>query len=113
MPIPEHPAPAFQLTLDSYVSRAAPWVVPGVSAQALQLGNGCNLINWQDLGSEYQGIGWVRNFRLIPITSRWTTFWGEDHEYEQRVMGLEQESLDNPNIDWEIKYAELTARRIT
>ena len=33
----------------------------------LHLGNACNLINWQDLGSEYQGIGWVRNFKLIPI----------------------------------------------
>jgi len=85
----------------------------GGFGKPLHLGNGCNLINWQDLGSEYQGIGWLRNFRLISHTSRWTTFWGEDHEYEQRVMDLEQESLDNPNIDWEIKYAELTAHRIT
>ena len=59
--------------------RAAPWVAGGFG-KPLHLGNGCNLINWQDLGSEYQGIGWVRNFRLIPITSRWTTFWGEDQE---------------------------------
>ena len=33
-------------------------------------------------------------------------------EYERRVMDLEQESLKNPNIDWDIKYAELTAHRI-
>ena len=39
----------------------------GGFGKPLHLGNGCNLINWQDLGSEYQGIGWVRNFRLIPI----------------------------------------------
>ena len=37
---------------------------------------------------------------------------GAQDEYERRVMDLEQESLDNPNIDWEIKYAELTAHRI-
>ena len=37
---------------------------------------------------------------------------GAQDEYERRVMDMEQESLDNPNIDWEIKYAELTAHRI-
>ena len=37
---------------------------------------------------------------------------GAQYEYERRVMDLEQESLDNPNIDWEIKYAEVTAHRI-
>ena len=33
-------------------------------------------------------------------------------EYERRVMDFEQESLKNPNIDWDIKYAELTAHRM-
>ena len=37
---------------------------------------------------------------------------GAKDEYERRVMDLEQESLKNPNIDWDIKYAELTAHRI-
>ena len=37
---------------------------------------------------------------------------GAQDEYERRVMDLEQESLNNPNIDWEIKYAELTAHRV-
>ena len=37
---------------------------------------------------------------------------GAQDEYERRVMDLEQESLKNPNIDWDIKYAELTVRRI-
>ena len=37
---------------------------------------------------------------------------GSQDVYEKRVMDLEQESLNNPNIDWEIKYAELTAHRI-
>ena len=36
---------------------------------------------------------------------------GAQDEYERRVLNLEQESLDNPNIDWEIKHAELTALR--
>ena len=36
---------------------------------------------------------------------------GAQDEYERRVLNLEQESLDNPNIDWEIKHAELTAHR--
>ena len=36
---------------------------------------------------------------------------GAQDEYERRVMDLEQESLKNPNIDWDIKYAELTAPR--
>ena len=37
---------------------------------------------------------------------------GAQDEYERRVMDLEQESLKNPNIDGDIKYAELTAHRI-
>ena len=37
---------------------------------------------------------------------------GAQDEYERRVMDLEQESLKNPNIDWDIKYAELNAHRI-
>ena len=37
---------------------------------------------------------------------------GAQDEYERRVMDLEQESLKNPNIDWDIKYAELTAHHI-
>ena len=37
---------------------------------------------------------------------------GAQDEYERRVMDFEQESLKNPNIDWDIKYAELTAHRM-
>ena len=37
---------------------------------------------------------------------------GAQDEYERRVLDLEQESLKHPNIDWDIKYAELTAPRI-
>ena len=37
---------------------------------------------------------------------------GGQDEYERRMMDIEQESLKNPNIDWDIKYAELTAHRI-
>ena len=37
---------------------------------------------------------------------------GAMDEYERRVIDLEQESLKNPKIDWDIKYAELTAHRI-
>ena len=37
---------------------------------------------------------------------------GAQDEYERRVMDLEQESLKNPNHDWDIKYVELTAHRI-
>ena len=37
---------------------------------------------------------------------------GAQDEYERRVMDLDQESLDNSHIDWEIKYAKLTAHRI-
>ena len=55
-PTPEHPAPASQSGQDSYVSRAATWGVKGLR-QHEQLGHGCNLINWLDLGSEYEGIG--------------------------------------------------------
>ena len=51
---------------DSYVSKGGPLGGEDDFGKPLHLGNGCNLINWQDLGSEYQGIDWVRNFRLIP-----------------------------------------------
>ena len=37
---------------------------------------------------------------------------GAQDEYKRRVMDLEQESLKNPNIDWDVKYAELNAYRI-
>ena len=37
---------------------------------------------------------------------------GAQDEYERRVMDLELESIKNPNIDWDIKYAKLTAHRI-
>ena len=37
---------------------------------------------------------------------------GAQNKYERRVMDLEQESLKNPNIDLDIKYAELTAHLI-
>ena len=37
---------------------------------------------------------------------------GAQDEYERRVMDLEQESMKNPIIDWDIKFAELTAHRI-
>ncbi len=53
--------------------RAAPWVCWGLR-QPKQLWGGCNLINWQNLCSEYQGYRLVRNFRLITHTSMWTTF---------------------------------------
>lgn len=36
---------------------------------------------------------------------------GQD-EYERRVMDIEQKSIKNPYIEWDIKYAELTVRRI-
>jgi len=32
-------------------------------------------------------------------------------EFERRVMELEQQSLDHPEIDWEIKYWELAGHR--
>ena len=37
---------------------------------------------------------------------------GAQDEYEQRVMDIEQKSIKNPYIEWDIKYAELTVRRI-
>ena len=37
---------------------------------------------------------------------------GAQDEYERRIVDLEQESLDNPNIEWDIKYTELTAYRV-
>jgi len=32
-------------------------------------------------------------------------------EFERRVMDLEQQSLDHPEIDWEVKYWELAGHR--
>ena len=32
-------------------------------------------------------------------------------EFERRVMELEQQSLDHPEIDWEVKYWELAGHR--
>ena len=37
---------------------------------------------------------------------------GGQDEYERRVMDIEQKSIKNPHIEWDIKYAELTVRRI-
>ena len=37
---------------------------------------------------------------------------GGQVEYERRVMDIEQKSIKNPYIEWDIKYAELTVRRI-
>ena len=37
---------------------------------------------------------------------------GSQDEYERRVMDIEQKSIKNPYIEWDIKYAELTVRRI-
>ncbi len=31
-------------------------------------------------------------------------------EFERRVMELEQQSLENPEIDWAVKYLELKQR---
>ena len=36
---------------------------------------------------------------------------GQD-EYKRRVMDIEQKSIKNPCIEWDIKNAELTVRRI-
>ena len=32
-------------------------------------------------------------------------------EFKRRVMELEQQSLDHPEIDWEVKYWELARHR--
>ena len=32
-------------------------------------------------------------------------------EFERRVMELEQQSLENPEIDWDVKYWELAGHR--
>ena len=32
-------------------------------------------------------------------------------EYERRVIELEQQPLDQPEIDWEVKYWELAGHR--
>ena len=37
---------------------------------------------------------------------------GGQDKYERRVMDIEQKSIKNPYIEWDIKYAELTVRRI-
>ena len=37
---------------------------------------------------------------------------GGQDGYERRVMDIEQKSIKNPYIEWDIKYAELTVRRI-
>ena len=37
---------------------------------------------------------------------------GGQDEYERRVMDIEQKSIKNPYIEWDIKYSELTVRRI-
>ena len=37
---------------------------------------------------------------------------GGQDEYERKVMDIEQKSIKNPYIDWEIKYGELTAHQI-
>ena len=37
---------------------------------------------------------------------------GGQDEYERRVMDIEQKSIKNPYIEWDIKYAKLTVRRI-
>ena len=37
---------------------------------------------------------------------------GAQTEYERRVMDLEQQVLENPEIDIGIKYAELAGHRI-
>ena len=37
---------------------------------------------------------------------------GGQDEYERRVMDIEQKSIKNPYIDWEIKYEELIVHRI-
>lgn len=37
---------------------------------------------------------------------------GAQDEYERRVMDIEQKSIKNPYIEWDIKYAELTVHRI-
>ena len=35
---------------------------------------------------------------------------GGQDEYERRVMDIEQKSIKNPYIEWDIKYAKLTVR---
>ena len=37
---------------------------------------------------------------------------GGQDEYERRLMDIEQKSIKNPYIEWDIKYAELTVHRI-
>ena len=55
--------------------------------QPQQLGHGYNLINWQDLGSDYQGIGRVRNFRLITIIEGGPLLGGEDQNHMKATFG--------------------------
>jgi len=35
----------------------------------------------------------------------------KQEEFERRVMDLEQQSLEHPEIDWEVKYWELAGHR--
>ena len=37
---------------------------------------------------------------------------GGQDEYERRVIVIEQKIIKNHYIEWDIKYAELTVRRI-
>ena len=37
---------------------------------------------------------------------------GGQDEYERRMMDIEQKSIKNPYIEWDIKYAELTVRPV-
>ena len=37
---------------------------------------------------------------------------GAQDEYERRVMDIEQKSIKNPYIEWDIKNAGLNVRRI-
>ena len=38
--------------------------------------------------------------------------WGDtaQEEFDRRVMELEKQSLDNPDIDWGVRYLELKQR---
>ena len=37
---------------------------------------------------------------------------GGQDEYERRVMDIQQKTIKNSYIEWDIKYAELTVHRI-
>ena len=38
---------------------------------------------------------------------------GGQDEYERRVMDIEQKSIKNPYIEWDIKHAEIFVSRIS